>query len=73
MMSYSANSYENRVSFEKNSVLVHEIHFSLGDILPDGLNYSEDGNVTLKVTMHYSDPFGRDRRKTFTLPSTTIL
>lgn len=72
-MSYMANRYDTTVTFERQSVLVHELHFHLGDILPGGLNYSEAENTTLKVTMHYSDPFGHDRTKTFTLPSTTIL
>lgn len=72
-MSYMAQRYDNNVSFRTESVLVHEIHFHLGDVLAPGMNYREQENTTLKVTMHYSDPFGHDRTKTFTLPSTTIL
>lgn len=73
-MSYSARRYDATVSTELTTVMVHEIHFHLGDILPhDKINYTQDDNVTLKVIMHYSDPFGRDRTKTMTLPSTTII
>jgi hypothetical protein len=73
-MSYSARRYDATVSTELSTVMVHEIHFHLGDILPaEKMNYGESEDVTLKVIMHYSDPYGRDRTKTMTLPSTTIL
>lgn len=67
--------YEPRVPMTQESHLVHEIHFHLGDILPPGMNYQadEEVNVSLKVTLHYSDPWGREKTKTITLPSTTIL
>lgn len=73
-MSYSSQRYDATLSTELTTVTVHEIHFSLGDILPyDKINYTPYDNVTLKVIMHYSDPDGRGRTKTMTLPSTTIV
>lgn len=73
-MSYSSRRYNANVSTELSTIMVHEIHFHLGDILPqDKIQYTQDDNVTLKVIMHYSDPYGRDRTKTMTLPSTTII
>lgn len=67
------NRSTQTVSVTHESIRVEELHFHLGDILPHGMNYSEDENVVLKVVMHYSDPHGRPMRKTLTLPSTTIL
>lgn len=72
-MSYMMESYNQDVRLTHNSIRVEELHFHLGDILPQNVNYTEDDNVTLKIVLHYSDPYGRDKRKTITLPSTTIL
>lgn len=72
-MTYNTEAFENRVPMTLTTINVQEIHFHLGDILPGTLNYSKADNITLKVVMHYSDPYGRERTKTMTLPSTTIL
>ena len=72
-MTYMSKRTEQQVSVEHLSVRVEELHFHLGDILPHGTNYSQDDNVTLKVILHFSDPYGRDKRRTIILPSTTIL
>lgn len=60
------------VTVQHESIRVEELHFHLGDILPPGMNYSQDENVTLKVVLHFSDPYGRPRRKVITLPQTVI-
>lgn len=67
------NKFNQKVSFTHESIHVEEIHFHLGDILPHDWNYAESDNTILKLVLHYSDPYGRDKRKTITLPSTTIL
>lgn len=73
-MMFESKSFSQSVSLSHKSVHVEEIHFHLGDILPsDRPNYGESDNTILKVVMHFSDPYGRDRTKTMTLPSTTIL
>lgn len=61
------------VTVDHVSIRVEELHLHLGDILPHGMNYTQEDNVTLKVIVHYSDPYGRDRRKVITLPDTMIL
>lgn len=65
--------YNANVSLNLETIKVQEIHFHLGDILPNNLNYSEDDTTTLKVIMHYSNPYGKDCSKTITLPATVIL
>lgn len=73
-MSYGRTKYSAMTeAFEHKSIRVDEIHFHLGDVLPPGSNYRDEDNVTLKLVLHYSDPYGRDKTKTITLPSTTIL
>lgn len=71
-MSYSKYSATTE-AFSHKSIRVDEIHFHLGDILPPGSLYHDGDNVTLKLVLHYSDPYGRDKTKTITLPSTAIL
>lgn len=70
MKKYSAISE----AFSHKSIRVEELHVHLGDILPPGYQYGEaQDNTILKFVLHYSDPYGRDKQKTITLPATTIL
>ena len=65
--------YNSKVPIIHESVRIEELHMHLGDLLPQNMNYSQDDNVVLKIVVHFSDPYGRPRSKTITLPSTTIL
>ena len=60
---------EQRVSITHETTITHEISMHLGDILPQDLNYSTDENAVIKVTIRYSDPYGRPRSKSITLPA----
>jgi hypothetical protein len=78
---YKTEHFDRNVPLTMDVIHVQEIHFHLGDILPGsgivrpGLRSEswDSDKVTLKVIMHYSDPQGRDRTKTMTLPATTII
>lgn len=67
------NRSTQNVSIQCEEIRVVELSFHLGDILPPGMNYTQNEDTVLKVTMHYSDLYGRPRRKTITLPATSIL